>query len=91
MKLVEEGLARLVDRLLLEERARRPAVDAGRVVHPLDPPAVVHPGHPGEDGAVVVEARVDDGLEVSLVREVLPDAVGVVQQVPIRDLLTARA
>jgi hypothetical protein len=89
VQLVEEGLTRLVDRLFLEERARDQAVDVGRVVHALDPPAVAHPGHAGEDGDVVVEARVDDGLQVSLVREVLPDAVGVVEQVPIRDLLAA--
>ena len=79
-----EELCRHVDAVMLESVDGRPHV--GRARHALHPPAMERPGLHQEDRGVVVQAGLDDRLEVSLRQQLLAQAVAVVEQLPVRRL-----
>ena len=85
-QLREEHVAATLEGLLVEQRAADGRPHVGRARHALHPPAMERPGLHQEDRGVVVQAGLDDRLEVSLRQQLLAQAVAVVEQLPVRRL-----
>ena len=87
VQLGEDALPAALHRFLLEQRAPHLGRDVRRGGHALDPPSITRAHVAGKDGHRPVEARVDHGLDVAEVHQVLAHPVGIVEHVPVRRLV----